>query len=66
MTKIDIDLNDPDEIRDLLDKGEPKNEERLINTQDFDDEDENDTTPSEAEEQIDEEEKRHKILEEEL
>ena len=37
--------------------------QRLVNTQDSGDEDEYDTSPEEAEEQIEEEEKRHEIQE---
>ena len=60
MPNTNINLNDEEEVKDLLDEEDPKHEERLVNTQDFGDEDENDTTPAEAERQVDEEEERHR------
>lgn len=52
---------DDEVLKDFQEEDNPIDEERVVNTSDFGDEDENDTTPAEAEEQIEEEEKRHHI-----
>ena len=61
---MQIYLQADDEVLTNFQEEEEKeglNEERVVNTSDYGDQDENDTTPAEAEELIDEEEIKHHI-----